>query len=160
MARTFSQSSEDRLRRVHPRLIVVVRAALQLCKYDFSVVQGARTDEECYVNFGKGRTVAECLKGNCPGRYAQPNVPKITWLGHALSSNHRIQRDGFGHAVDLLPEPYDYKDLTHFDAVKDAMFQAAHAHMVTLRWGADWDCDGKPREKGETDNPHFELVAS
>ena len=27
-----------------------------------------------------------------------------------------------------------------------------------LRWGGDWDGDGKPFERGEYDSPHFELV--
>ncbi len=24
-------------------------------------------------------------------------------------------------------------------------------------WGADWNSNGRPREKGETDSPHFEI---
>ena len=28
---------------------------------------------------------------------------------------------------------------------------------TTMRWGADWDNDGKPRERGESDSPHFEI---
>lgn len=157
--RTFGTSSEQHLKGLHPTLIAVVRRALQTCKYDFSVVQGLRTDEECYVNFGKGRTPAQCLAGGCPARYSQPKLPKVTWLGHALSSNHRKKADGFGHAVDLLPEPYDWKDPSHFIAVRDAVFAAATELRAHLRWGADWDQDGHPFEKGETDQPHFELLS-
>ncbi len=39
-----------------------------------------------------------------------------------------------------------------------AMFAAAKELGVKIRWGADWDQDGVPREKGESDSPHFELV--
>jgi peptidoglycan L-alanyl-D-glutamate endopeptidase CwlK len=28
---------------------------------------------------------------------------------------------------------------------------------VPLRWGADWNRNGNPRERGESDSPHFEL---
>lgn len=28
---------------------------------------------------------------------------------------------------------------------------------IGLRWGGDWDQDGKPFERGEYDSPHFEL---
>jgi hypothetical protein len=42
------------------------------------------------------------------------------------------------------------------DAV--AMFAAAKELGVSIRWGADWDGDGKPRERGESDSPHFELA--
>ena len=39
------------------------------------------------------------------------------------------------------------------------MFAAADDLNVAVRWGADWDRDGKPRERGESDSPHFELAA-
>jgi peptidoglycan L-alanyl-D-glutamate endopeptidase CwlK len=38
------------------------------------------------------------------------------------------------------------------------MFAAAKELGVPIRWGADWERDGKPRERGVTDSPHFELV--
>ena len=40
----------------------------------------------------------------------------------------------------------------------DAMLAASRKVGVRLRWGADWDQDGKPRERGETDSPHWELA--
>ena len=39
-----------------------------------------------------------------------------------------------------------------------SMMRAARELKVPIRWGADWDRDGIPREKGETDSPHFELA--
>jgi peptidoglycan L-alanyl-D-glutamate endopeptidase CwlK len=38
------------------------------------------------------------------------------------------------------------------------MMQAAREQGTALRWGKDWDGDGVPGEKGETDSPHWELV--
>ena len=35
------------------------------------------------------------------------------------------------------------------------MFQAAKQLGVSIRWGADWNSNGRPREKGETDSPHL-----
>jgi peptidoglycan L-alanyl-D-glutamate endopeptidase CwlK len=52
----------------------------------------------------------------------------------------------------------DWNDLAKFDAIALAMFSAASEIGVRLRWGADWDMNGKPRERGESDSPHFELV--
>ena len=67
-----------------------------------------------------------------------------------------------GMAVDLAPcnadGSIDWNDWGKFKAVSDAMFQAAHELEVNIRWGADWNQNGKPREKGESDSPHFELV--
>jgi peptidoglycan L-alanyl-D-glutamate endopeptidase CwlK len=148
----------ERLTGVHPSLINVVKKAVAKVPFDVTVIEGVRSDEQCYINFGKGRTPAECIKGNCPAKYSNPNVAKVTWLNHALSCNHRKKPDGFGHAVDLFPGTWDVKTGGPYDQMKVAMFEAAKEAGVKLRWGADWNQNGKCREHGETDNPHFELV--
>lgn len=154
---TLTDRDMHRLEGVHPLMFRVVQAAATISEVPFMVLEGVRSDEQCYINFGKGRNAAQCQAGGCPAKYAQPHLAKVTWVGHALSSNHRKKQDGFGYAVDLLPAPYDWKDLNHFDALSRAMFAAASKLGVHIRWGADWDHDGRPRERGETDNPHFEL---
>ena len=160
----FGAGSLARMQGLHPKLITVLKRALQLSSQDFTIMEGVRTDEQCYINFGKGRTVAECLAGGCPAQYAQPGAAKVTWLKHALSSNHRKHSDGYGHAVDIYPYPVslvlgkpasEYEPL--FDELAGAMFSAAKELNVPIRWGADWNMDNIPRERGETDNPHFEL---
>lgn len=148
----------ERLTQVDPRLIRVTKRAVELVPFDVTVIEGVRSDEQCYINFGKGRTVAECIKGNCPAKYSNTKLPKITWLNHALSCNHRCKPGGFGRAVDLFPGTWAVKTGGPYDVLSKAMFQAAKEFGVKLRWGADWNCNGKPREHGETDNPHFELV--
>jgi len=45
-----------------------------------------------------------------------------------------------------------------FDAIATAMFAASAELGVPIRWGADWNRNGKPREWGETDRPHWELA--
>ena len=44
------------------------------------------------------------------------------------------------------------------DAIAKAVMGAAKALGIAVRWGADWDRDGVPHERGETDLGHFELV--
>jgi len=142
---------------------LVLKQAIQLSEIDMTIIEGVRTDEQCFINFGQGRTAAQCEAGGCPAKYAQPGKPKVTWLKHALSSNHRKKDDGFGHAVDLYPYPVSqvlgkksgWEPL--FDKIAEAMFKAAKELNVPIRWGANWDMDNMPRERGETDNPHFEL---
>lgn len=160
MTFVLGTTSRVRLAGVHPRLVAVVERAIQISPVDFKVVEGVRSDEQAYVNFGKGRTAAELAAAGVPssGKYAAPALAKVTWLKNPLNTKHRKQADGFGHAVDLLPAPYDWKATGPFDAVAKAMMQAAKELGVSIRWGADWDADGKPREKGESDSPHFELV--
>jgi peptidoglycan LD-endopeptidase CwlK len=148
----------ERLVGVHPNLVAVVHRAAEICSIPFMIVEGIRSDEQAYINFGKGRTQAELKALGIDVKYAQPKLGKVTWLKNPLNTKHRKQQDGYGHAVDLLPAPYDWKETGPFDKVAKAMLQAAKELGVGIRWGADWDADGNPREKGETDSPHFELA--
>ena len=152
MAFNLSQKSLDKMNGVDERLQRVVKRAIQLTKQDFMVLEGVRTKEQCMINYGKGRTAAECVAKGVPAQYANPNAAKVTWLNDPFASKHVS-----GKAVDLVPYPVDWNDLKKFDAIAKAMLQAAKELNVPIRWGADWDNDGKPREKGESDSPHFEL---
>jgi peptidoglycan L-alanyl-D-glutamate endopeptidase CwlK len=164
MGHVWGKGSLARMEGLHPDLVKVLNHYIEISKIDSTIIEGVRSDEQCYINFGKGRTPAQCTAVGCPGKYANPHAPKVTWVGHPLSSNHRKKADGFGHAVDMYPYPVslvlgakakDYEPL--FDQMAKDMFQAAKDVGVSIRWGADWDLDNIPHERGETDNPHFEL---
>jgi peptidoglycan L-alanyl-D-glutamate endopeptidase CwlK len=137
---SFGERSLKNMVGVHPKLVRVLKLAIQKTKVDFMVIEGVRSLERQKQLYAQGRTV--------PGKV-------VTWT---LNSNHFKKADGFGHAVDILPAPYDWSNKNgEFDAVAAAMFEAAEELDIPIRWGADWDRDGKPRERGETDSPHFEL---
>ena len=143
MSFRFSALSRSRLKGVHPDLIRVVDRALMLSSVDFMVIEGVRTPERQRALYAQGRTK--------PGRI-------VTWTRR---SRHLVQADGFGHAVDLAPYPLDWEGparFPKFDAIARAMFAAADDLNVAVRWGADWDRDGKSRERGESDSPHWELA--
>ena len=143
----LSQASLAKLEGVDPDLVRVVRRAIELTKVDFKVVQGLRTKEEAYVNWGKGRNVEALIKAGVPNpqRYAQPTLAKVTWLRDPLGSKH-IR----GKAVDLLPAPYDWKEQAPFVAVNVAMQEAARELGVNVVWGGSW--------KSSPDLPHFEVA--
>jgi peptidoglycan L-alanyl-D-glutamate endopeptidase CwlK len=136
----LSDRSKRNLIGVHPDMVAVVTRAIEISPADFMVIEGVRTPERQKELYAQGRTK--------PGK-------RVTWT---LNSNHFKQSDGFGRAVDLLPEPYDWKDPGQFDKVARAMREAGKQLGVKIRWGGDWDQDGRAREKGETDSPHFELA--
>ena len=152
MTYNLSQRSLDRLVGVDERLQRVVKRAIELSKQDFMVLEGVRTKQQCMINYGKGRTIAECVAKGVPAQYSNPKAAKVTWLNNPFASKHVT-----GKAVDLVPYPVDWNDLKKFDAIAQAMLQAAKELDVPVRWGADWDNDGKPRERGESDSPHFEI---
>lgn len=137
----LGSASRANLAGVHPDLVRVVERAITLSSVDFKVIEGVRTPARQRALYAQGRTK--------PGKV-------VTWT---LNSNHFVNaKTGYGHAVDLLAAPYDWKETAPFDAVALAVFRAAVIEAIRIRWGADWDQDGKPREKGESDSPHFELV--
>lgn len=141
MTYALGSKSKTRLEGVHPKLRSVVERAIKITEQDFMVLEGVRTPERQKELYAQGRTK--------PGK-------KVTWT---LNSNHFMNKTtGYGHAVDLCPYPVDWNTLSKFDAISKAMFAAADELGVKIRWGADWDQDGNPRERGETDSPHFELV--
>jgi peptidoglycan L-alanyl-D-glutamate endopeptidase CwlK len=160
----WGKASQVRMEGLHPDLVKVLNRYIEISQVDSTIIEGVRSDEQCFINFGKGRTQSQCALGGCPVKYSQPHAAKVTWVGHALSSNHRKKGDGYGHAVDMYPYPVsivlqgkakDWEPL--FNQMARDMFQAAKDVGVSIRWGADWDIDNIPRERGETDNPHFEL---
>lgn len=140
MGYLLGKRSRGNLVGVHPKMVAVVERAIQITTQDFLVLEGVRTPERQAELYAQGRTK--------PGK-------KVTWT---LKSNHFVNpRTGFGHAVDLCPWPVDWSKTAKFDAIAKAMFKAADELNTPIRWGADWDRDGNPRERGETDSPHFEL---
>lgn len=157
----LGQQSRSRLVGVRPDLVRVVMRAAELASsdLDFIVLEGVRSREQMMVNYGKGRTVAQLAAKNIPAKYAQPALGKVTWLNNPFLSNHRVQADGFGWAVDLAPWPIDWNNGARFQRLALLMFKAAGIERVHIRWGRDWDEDGRYEEKGETDGPHFEVVA-
>lgn len=131
--------SQQRLEGVNPKLVKIVQRAIEITKQDFSVLCGVRTKAEQQALYDQGRKT--------PG-------PIVTWT---LNSRHLPAKDGLGRAVDLIPNPVDWNSTAKFDAIAEAMFAAAKEQGIKLRWGADWDQDGKKREAREGDSPHFEL---
>jgi len=110
----FSSHSRHELFRVHSDLIVVTTSALFLSDQDFIVFDGVRTVEDQQRLVDKG----------------------ASWT---LRSLHRVQQDGMGHAVDLVPiinKKPRWDSIGAFKEIGNAMRQASKLHGITLVWGA------------------------
>jgi len=158
MGYVLGARSRAQLEGVHPDLVRVIERAITLTTQDFMVVQGRRTREQMWENWGKGRTAAQCAAKGVPTSYAKPALAKVTWLNNPLGSEHAVKADGFGHAVDLGSFPYGSVP-AKYRAIWQAMMEAARIEGVKIRAGIDWDSDGRLMENGETDLGHYELVA-
>ena len=156
MAFVLGSKSKAELKGVHPLLIELVNRSIEITEQDFSVHDGLRTEAEQqeYVRRGVSKT---------------------------MNSKHRVQKDGFGHAVDLVPYingklRWEWKPIF---VIASAVHTAACEIGVPLIWGGVWDrefnaLEGKPadmeravnsyvarrRAMGKTafiDGPHYEL---
>lgn len=126
----LKQRDLDRMKGVHPDLVRVVALAAEKSHRPFMVIQGLRTPEE------QAQKVAE-------------------GLSKTMDSRHLT-----GHAVDLAPlegKDIPWKDKAAFKALADVMETAASELGIPLRWGGDWNGNGRSDDERFYDGPHFEL---
>ena len=140
----LSERSLNSLNGVDPNLVKVVKRAIELTEQDFIVIEGLRTREQMMINYGKGRTVAELAVHGIPASYAKPKEAKVTWLNDPFASNHAK-----GKAVDIVPAPVDWDDISKFKKINEAMQAAAKELGIKLSYGGDWT---------KKDYPHWELA--
>ena len=144
MSYVLSKRSLASLEGVDPRLVKVVKRAIEITEQDFVVVEGKRSREQMMINYGLGRTAAQLAKFGIPASYAKPKEAKVTWLNNPFASNHAS-----GKAVDVVPYPVDWNDISKFRTIFAAFQQAADELGVIIRWGGHF--------QKSKDYPHIEL---
>ena len=107
----LSLRSLENLKKVHPDLKKLVRIALQVSRYDFTVTEGIRTEERqrMLVETGKSTT---------------------------MNSRHL-----HGLAVDVMVYDENGKgtwEMPYYEAVADAFAEASRITGITVEWGGDW----------------------
>jgi len=155
MTFVLGAKSLARLAGVHPDLTAVVRRAIAITGQDFTVLEGVRTAERQAEYFRRGVTRVKV-------------------------SRHQIQRDGLGHAVDLVPwvDGGPRWEWPPIYIIAASMREAAIELGVALRWGGVWDRRLNLLQAGPEglrievaaycarhpgpdfiDGPHYELIA-
>lgn len=110
MSFKLSQKSLSKLEGVDPRLVKVIKRAIELTEIDFTVIEGLRTKERQAQLFKEKKTTT-------------------------MNSRHLT-----GHAVDLAAwvdgtVSWDWK---HYYKIAEAVKQAAQELEVSIEWGGDW----------------------
>lgn len=130
--------SLERLNTCHPKLQEIVHAANAVM--EVSVLCGARSKAEQDKAYAERKTKVQ-----------YPN------------SKHNITDDRpESLAVDLIPyhasgKTYSWEDHLAFARLAGVMMTVAHQMGVPLRWGGDWDRDGRSEDEKFLDLVHFEL---
>ena len=129
----FSQKSLKYLNECDDRLIRIANEAIK--RIDFSVIDGARTEEEAKANQAKG----------------------VSWTN---KSKHC--RKPKSYAFDFIPYPFkNWNDLEGFEKVAKVLNEEAAKLGIKVRWGGDWNMNGKYADeiaRGSYDGGHFELM--
>jgi peptidoglycan L-alanyl-D-glutamate endopeptidase CwlK len=125
----FSTKSLARLETCHPSLQRVAKMAI--VRYDFVVLCGHRSKAEQEDAYERG-------------------MSKLRWPASKHNQAPSL-------AMDLAPYPIDWRDVKAFHDLARIILEEAAKIDVKLRWGGDWNGNGRQDEKF-IDMPHFELV--
>lgn len=137
----LSNTSLNRLKNVHPRLIEVIKKAIVNSPYDFIITSGARTTEEQKKLYAQGRTEKGSKVTNCDGVIHK--------------SNHQLKADGYGYAIDFgiydksVKGSIDWNSTEKYIAVAKHIIEVAKNDGLIVESGCFW--------KSFKDNPHIEL---
>jgi peptidoglycan LD-endopeptidase CwlK len=127
---SFGQRSLAELATCHPDLQRVANEAIKY--WDFSILDGHRTQEEQETAFRTGRS-----------KLHWPEGP------HCKSPSE---------AFDFAPYPIDWSNEDRFLLLAGKIMGLAQQMGIRLRSGADWDGDGNPRNQTFNDRGHLELL--
>lgn len=128
---SFGKASLERYATLDPRLQEILD---EVIKYkDFTIVCGHRGQVD------QDKAVADGLS-------------KTKWP----NSKHNSLPS---RAVDVAPYPIDWHDTVAFSRLIGALELAAAQKGIKVRWGGDFDSDGKTYKDDDfVDLPHLELV--
>lgn len=126
---TFTTAAAGRLKQAHPMLQEVMNEAIK--KYNFTILDSQRGRAAQEKAFHEKKSKAHF------GESAHNWSPSV--------------------ALDVAPLPIDWNNTAKFEELADIVMRIAKEKKIPLRWGGDWDMDGKRNRSGLIDLPHFEL---
>lgn len=125
----FSLMSKNNLVKCRPELQEIANLAIQ--RIDFKVLDSLRGRAAQELAFRRGHSKAHF------GQSAHNYKPAI--------------------AFDLFPAPYDWDNTESFIRLADVILDIAEQKSIPIRWGGDWNMDGKRTTRDSWDKPHYEL---
>lgn len=137
----FGKSSRERLATCHPDLQLIFNTAIKTV--DCSIFCGHRPKASQNKAFDDGLSQ---LKWPDSNHNSTPSVavdagPYFPELRNTDWADHKAFAVFAGYCMRIADELLEKKLITH-----------------RLRWGGDWDGDGRTVDEGFVDLPHFELM--
>jgi len=137
----FSKTSKGRLATCHPDLQLIFNTAIKTV--DCSVFCGHRSKANQNKAFDNGLSQVQYpnSKHNSFPSMATDGGPYFIELKNTDWEDHKAFAVFAGYLLRIADELLEKKEITH-----------------RLRWGGDWDGDGRTSDETFVDLPHFELV--
>ena len=133
MAYKFSNRSIDKINTCHESLRELVYKAMDYQRFDIVVIEGHRSDER------QGELKRKNLSKKSAGESKHNYFPSL--------------------AIDLMPSPTTkWDDIETFKRFGEFIIGVAAGLDILIRWGGDWDMDGKTNDQKFNDYVHFELI--
>ena len=125
----FGKKSKQRLKGVDAKLVNVLNELIKVM--DVTIIEGVRSKEKQQEYFKNGKS----------------KIDGVTKKGM-----HQL-----GKAVDLAPYPVDWKNTKRFYYMGGMLRGIAKQLNIKVRWGGDWDSDGKIKDQTFNDLVHIEI---
>ena len=125
----FGKKSKQRLKGVDTKLVNVLNELIKVM--DVTIIEGVRSKEKQQEYFKNGKS----------------KIDGVTKKGM-----HQL-----GKAVDLAPYPVDWKNTKRFYYMGGMLRGIAKQLNIKVRWGGDWDSDGKIKDQTFNDLVHIEI---
>jgi len=149
----LSSASKQKLAQCHEDLQVLFNTVIQY--YDFTIVYSHRPVEEQFQLFKYGRKLVN-------GVWVIDDKSKVVTYcdGKTKLSNHNYYPS---RAIDVAPYPIDWTDdlsFAYFAGKVMELYRVLKKEGViksNIRWGGDWNINGKTKDERFVDLPHFEI---
>ena len=128
----FGNRSLDSLSTADGRWTEICNMALSLGVMDFSVLEGHRNKQKQNAAYDEDNSQVRWPNGK------HNTLPSL--------------------AVDLAPYPIIWSEGERFRILAGLIFACAAILGYKLRWGGDWNSNGRMRDEKFRDPGHFELV--
>ena len=128
----FGERSMRCLNECDPRLKQVAEHALAKGVIDIAVYCGHRDEVEQNKAYAQGASKL---------RFPQSKHNKTPSL-----------------AFDAAPYPIDWNDIDRFKLMAQTILESAEELGISVRWGGDWNMNGRTDDEKFIDMPHFELI--
>jgi peptidoglycan L-alanyl-D-glutamate endopeptidase CwlK len=141
----YGRKSKAKLLTCHPVLAMIADDVLELTPYDITIIHGLR-----------GEDVQNALFDSNVSHKRYPHSR------HNKTNDNRVADPySMSDALDFAPyvDGKIYWNDTHIFALIAGLFiAAAHKRGYTLRYGGDWDSDGKTTDQTLMDWGHIEII--